>query len=305
MKLITGATGFLGSALLQALQAQKIAARCIGLPTEQPANIAGAELVSTDLRTVNPDNKLFDSVDAIVHLAWTTIPATSMRNMAYDACSNLDITLKLLEAARIRGIKDFIFASSGGTVYGDPVRLPVREDDSTEPRSSYGIVKLTAEKYINLYSRLYGMRGVTLRISNPYGRGQLSGVPVGLIAQLLLHVRDGTPFPVWGDGSVVRDYFHIDDLARAFMAVLSNPSIASGVYNVASGHGVSIKDIVALVQKVTGQTVSIDYQAARSIDVPAIWLDIQKFRTATGWQPKIGLEEGIRSLWQSLTAKGK
>jgi UDP-glucose 4-epimerase len=228
-----------------------------------------------------------------------------MQNMAHDACSNLDITLKLLEAARIRGIKDFIFASSGGTVYGDPVRLPVREDDPTEPRSSYGIVKLTAEKYINLYSRLYGMRGVALRISNPYGRGQLSGVPVGLIAQLLLHVRKETPFPVWGDGSVVRDYFHIDDLTRAFMAVLTDSSVPGGVYNIASGHGVSIKDIVALVQKVTGQPVKIDYQAARSIDVPAIWLDIQKFRTATGWQPTIELEEGIRSLWQSLTAKDK
>jgi UDP-glucose 4-epimerase len=81
--------------------------------------------------------------------------------------------------------------------------------------------------------------------------------------------------------------------------------VPGGVYNVASGYGVSIKDIIALVQKVTGQAVSIDYQAARSIDVPAIWLDIRKFRAATGWQPTIGLEEGIRSLWQSLTAKDK
>jgi UDP-glucose 4-epimerase len=226
-----------------------------------------------------------------------------MDDMAFDAHSNIEMVLRLLEAARIRGIKNFLFASSGGTVYGDPVHLPARESDPTDPRSSYGIIKLAIEKYINLYSRLYAMRGVVLRISNPYGSGQLSGTAIGVIARLLRHVHDGTNFSLWGDGGITRDYFHVDDLIRAFLLALDKGDMAAGVYNVGGGHGTSIDELVALVERVTGRSVAIDYRPPRSVDVPMIWLDTDKFRSATGWHPIIGLEEGIRRLWHELTER--
>lgn len=297
MKLVTGATGFLGSALVSALGAQSIPVRCVSQQRHAAAEAPRAEYVSLDLRSVEPQSRIFDSVDTIVHLASTTIPSTSMDDMIFDARSNLEMALRLLEAARIRGINSFIFASSGGTVYGDPVRLPVRESDPTDPRSAYGIIKLAVEKYIGLYSRLYGLRGISLRISNPYGAGQLAGTPIGLIAKLLRDVRAGRPVIIWGDGSIVRDFFHIDDLMRAVLIAVTG-DLAAGVYNVGAGYGTSIKEIVALVERATGKPVTVEYQPARDIDVPKIWLDTEKFRGATGWRPEIGLEQGIERLWK-------
>jgi UDP-glucose 4-epimerase len=300
MILIAGGAGFMGSALARTFQARGAGVRCVGTQRRPRNDIGAAEYVSADLRQVLPESKIFDGVTAIVHLASTTIPATSMEDMAFDARSNIELTLSLLEAARHRGISTFVFASSGGTVYGSPARLPARETDPTDPLTSYGIVKLGLEKYIGLYTRLHGLRGIVLRISNPYGIGQLSGTPIGVLAHLLLNLHDRTPFSVWGDGSVVRDYFHVDDLMRAFRAALAEPQIPAGVYNVGSGQGVSLRELVALAQEVTGQAAIVRYKPARSIDVPRIWLDTGKFRAATGWQPTISLEQGIRDLWQNL-----
>ena len=297
MKLVTGATGFLGSALASAFEARSISTRCVSRQRHAGAELAHAEYASLDLRSVEPENRIFDSVDTIVHLASTTIPSTSMDDMIFDARSNLEMALRLLEAARIRGIRSFIFASSGGTVYGDPVRLPVRETDPTDPRSAYGISKLATEKYIGLYSRLYGLRGISLRISNPYGPGQLAGTPIGLVAKLLRDVRAGKPVTIWGDGSIVRDFFHVDDLMRAVLLAVTG-DLAPGVYNVGAGYGTSINEIVALAERITGKPVALEYQPARNIDVPKIWLDTGKFRAATGWRPEIGLEQGIEELWK-------
>jgi UDP-glucose 4-epimerase len=300
MILIAGGAGFMGSALARTLQAQGTGVRCVGSQRHPRNDIGAAEYVSTDLRQVLPESSIFDGVTAIVHLASTTIPATSMEDMAFDARSNIEIALSLLEAARRRGISTFVFASSGGTVYGAPVRVPARETDPADPLTSYGIVKLAIEKYVGLYSRLYGLRGIVLRISNPYGVGQLSGTPIGVLAHLLQRIHDHEPFVIWGDGSVVRDYFHVDDLMRAFLAALAEPQIPAGVYNVGSGQGISLQQLVALAQEVTGQAAIVRYRPARAIDVPRIWLDTEKFRAATGWQPTISLEQGIRDLWQNL-----
>ncbi len=246
---------------------------------------------------------MFDSVDTIVHLASTTIPSTSMADPAFDARSNIEMALRLLEAARQRGIRNFVFASSGGTVYGDPVSVPVRESNSTEPRSPYGIVKLAVEKYVGLYSRIHGLRGISLRISNPYGYGQFFGAPIGVIARLLHHAYEGTTFSVWGDGSVVRDYFHIDDLLRAFQVTIANRDVPAGVYNVGAGRGTSLNDLIALVERITSRKIKVRYEPARDVDVHAIWLDTGKFAKATGWKPSLTLEEGIGALWQELLQK--
>jgi UDP-glucose 4-epimerase len=297
MKLVTGATGFLGSALVSAFQARSIQTRCVSRQRHATTEVADADYVALDLRSVEPQNPIFDSVDTIVHLASTTIPSTSMDDMIFDARSNLEMALRLLDAARSRGIKSFIFASSGGTVYGDPVRLPVRESDPTDPRSAYGITKLAVEKYIGLYSRLHGLRGISLRVSNPYGPGQLAGTPIGLIAKLLRDAHAGRPVTIWGDGNIVRDFFHVDDLMRAVLTAVTG-DLPGGVYNVGAGYGTSIKEITALVERITGKAVTVEYQPPRNIDVPQIWLDTAKFRAATGWRPETGLEQGIEELWK-------
>lgn len=300
MILVAGGTGFIGAELVRILDARNIRTRIAGSKPGRSIGRRALDCHVTDLRAVKPDDRLFEGVETIVHLASTTIPASSMTDMVFDAESNLELSLRLLEAARLRGIRNFVFASSGGTVYGEPVRLPAREDDPANPISSYGIVKLTIEKYVALYSRLHGIRGVSLRITNPYGPGQLSGAPIGIIARLLRHVRDGSPIPIWGDGGLVRDYFHVSDLMDAFLLALDPTKVPAGVYNVGSGQGVSINALLDLVKEVTGRPVAVRHEPARSVDVPQIWVDTEKFRTLTGWHARVSLEQGVMALWQEL-----
>ncbi len=303
MILVTGGTGFVGSTLARSLAGANTPVRVVSLRKAAAPHIAGIEYVTADLCGVAPDNPLFESVDTIVHLASTTIPSTSMADPVFDAHSNIDMALRLLEAARQRRIHNFVFASSGGTVYGDPISLPVRETDATEPRSPYGIVKLAVEKYVGLYSRIHGLRGISLRISNPYGYGQFFGAPIGVIARLLHHAYEDTTFAVWGDGSVVRDYFHIDDLLRAFHVTIADRNVAAGVYNVSAGQGTSLNQLIALVERITSRRIKVRYESARDVDVQAIWLDTGKFTRATGWKPSIALEQGVGMLWQELLQK--
>jgi UDP-glucose 4-epimerase len=303
MILVTGGTGFVGSALARSLASANTPVRVVSLRDGATPHIAGVEYVAADLCGVEHGNPLFESVDTIVHLASTTIPSISMTDPAFDARSNIEIALRLLEAARTRRIGNFVFASSGGTVYGDPVSVPVRESDPTEPRSPYGIVKLAIEKYVGLYSRIHGLRGISLRISNPYGYGQFFGAPIGVIARLLHHAFENTTFAVWGDGSVVRDYFHIDDLLRAFHVTIANRDVPAGVYNVGAGQGTSLRELIALVERTTSRRIKVRYEPARDVDVHAIWLDTGKFRNATGWNPGIELEDGVRRLWEELRDK--
>ena len=303
MILVTGGTGFVGSTLARSLAGANTPVRVVSLHEAATPHIAGVEYVTADLCGVETDNPLFESVDTIVHLASTTIPSTSMADPVFDAHSNIDMALRLLEAARQRRIRNFVFASSGGTVYGDPISLPVRETDATEPRSPYGIVKLAVEKYVGLYSRIHGLRGINLRISNPYGYGQFFGAPIGVIARLLHHAYENTTFAVWGDGSVVRDYFHIDDLLRAFHVTIADRNVAAGVYNVSAGQGTSLNQLIALVERITSRRIKVRYESARDVDVQAIWLDTGKFTRATGWKPSIALEQGVSMLWQELLQK--
>jgi UDP-glucose 4-epimerase len=300
MILVTGGTGFVGSALVRSLYGAKTPVRVVSLRDDTAAHIPGVEYAAADLCEMEAGSPVFKSIDTIVHLASTTIPSTSMADPGLDARTNIEMALRLLEAARQRGIPNFVFASSGGTVYGDPASVPVRESDPTEPRSPYGIVKLAVEKYVGFYSRIHGLRGISLRISNPYGYGQFFGAPIGVIARLLHHAYENTTFAVWGDGSVVRDYFHIDDLLRAFHVTIANRGMPAGVYNVGAGQGTSLNQLIALVERVTSRQLKVRYEPARDVDVRAVWLDIQKFTKATGWTPEIELQDGVRRLWEEL-----
>jgi UDP-glucose 4-epimerase len=300
MILITGGGGFLGSALAQAFSSENRSVRCVGRRPRPMMDIGNAEYVATDLEHIGAGSPLFQGVGAVIHLASTTIPATSMVDMEYDATTNIRMALRVLDGARQHGVETFVFVSSGGTVYGVPERLPAQESDATHPISSYGVVKLAIEKYVALYARLYGLRGVTLRVANPYGSGQFAGAPIGVIARLLQKIYDDLPFSVWGDGSAARDFLHVDDFVSAVRIVLAQATMMSGTYNVGSGEGHSLNEVIALSSEVTGKAAEVRYEHARPIDVPAIYLCTQKIRSATGWKPTIPLRQGIERLWREL-----
>ena len=153
-----------------------------------------------------------NEIDVIIHLISTTVPSTSNENIIYDIHSNLVNTIKLLNMMRQYQIKNIVFPSSGGTIYGISKKMH-KETDPAKPICSYGVIKMTIEKYLYLYKYLYGINYLILRLSNPYGKYHKSSLQ-GLINVVLENILKGETIEIWGDGSVVRDYIHIEDISK-------------------------------------------------------------------------------------------
>ncbi|QDH71034.1 NAD-dependent epimerase/dehydratase family protein [Marilutibacter alkalisoli] len=299
---IVGGAGFIGSALAQSLLAKGLRPLVLDTATR----LAKANETLRDIATATFDftmdrnaEALFEGADALVHLACTTNPAHSMESIAWDAESNIAPSIRLFDASVKAGVRRVVFASSGGTVYGAPQRLPVVETDPTLPLSAYGVSKLAIENYLALYS---GLEGISLRVANPYGAYQLGGATIGVIARYVSEVMAGRSPEVWGDGSVVRDYIAIEDVVSAFHAALTSEVLRSGAYNIGSGVGTSINQVIDAIREASGRALDAKYLPGRTYDVPAIVLDSSRFANATGWSCRLPFGDGVGKLWQKAQA---
>jgi UDP-glucose 4-epimerase len=157
--------------------------------------------------------------------------------------------------------------------------------------------KLAIEDYLQLYHHQHGINAFSLRVANAYGPGQLKGAVIGAVAAFLKRIVAGEPIEIWGDGEIVRDYVWIDDIVAAFthMALHGNEH-PSGSYNVGSGTGHSLNQVIQKISEVTGCPAEVRHLPPRGFDVPHIVLDSGKLTNETGWQPQINLEAGIRKL---------
>ncbi len=295
--LVIGGNGFIGShlvgGLLEAGDPVRVYDRS---PNKFGLAFEGAEYVEGELGNHGLIRGAVEGVEVVFHLVSTTLPKTSNDDPIYDVRSNLVDTLQLLEACVEAGVRKVIFASSGGTVYGLPRAIPITEDHPTEPITSYGVVKLAVEKYLGLYFRLHGLDYAVLRISNPYGPYQNPAGQQGAVAVFLHRAHAGEPITIWGDGSVVRDYLYVSDLAEALVLAGGIESRQS-VFNVGSGRGTSLNELIALIADVTGERPAVDYVPGRVLDVPANVLDVTRARGDLGWSPRTGLAEGIAHTW--------
>jgi UDP-glucose 4-epimerase len=192
-------------------------------------------------------------------------------------------------------IDKLIFLSSGGTVYGNPLYTPIDENHPTQPRSSYGIVKLAIEKYCYLYNELHDMKTVVLRLSNPYGPGQLGTGIQGAVPVFTHKALSGEPIEVWGDGSVIRDYIHIDDVSAAIISAIEYQGTET-VFNIGSGLGTSINEIIVAIEQSLEQKVKVNYLPARALDVSVSVLNIAKAAKELEWTPKVLFESGIQTV---------
>ena len=300
---IVGGAGFLGTALARGLCDTGNEVVVLDLPARLAAVeelFEGVETQPFAFPELDGIDAALEGVDALVHLACTTTPASSMADLARDAVENIAPSVALFQAAGRAGASRVIFSSSGGTVYGDPEVLPVPEAAAGGPLSGYGVSKLAIENYLRLEAGQAGFTGISLRIGNPYGPFQLRGTAVGVIANYLSQIHVGQAPEVWGDGSVVRDYIHISDVVAAVHRAISVPELASGSYNIGSGTGYSINDIFAAIRRVTGTMLALQHKPARGFDVDAIVLDTVRFREAAGWAPAVDIETGIAELWRLL-----
>ena len=300
---ILGGTGLLGVA--SAVAFRDAGAEVVVLARRAPDSdskskmLEGCELVAGDASDANALGEILDDADHVVYAVGTSLPAESNDDPRADVERSLPPILCLLEVLRTRPQVGLTYYSSGGTVYGEPVNLPVRETDPTDPMTSYGVTKLASEKYIGMYRTLHGLSARVLRDANAYGPFQASGRSQGAIAAFLAAARAERPIRVFGDGEVRRDYIHVEDVARATVQLLASDAKAM-VFNVGTGVGHSINELIAIIQNVTGCAIDVEYLPSRSYDVQSLVLDVSRIREYFEWNP-ISIESGIADTWAGIT----
>lgn len=294
--LVLGGGGFIGSHLSKALLERDHAVRIFERPNLRPAgNVPGGknlEWLEGDFLNARDIGQAVAGCEIVVHLISTTISNSSNDNPIYDVESNLVSTLHLLEAARKAGVRQVIFASSGGTVYGIPKEVPIKETHSTDPVCSYGISKLAIEKYLHLYHAMHGLDYRILRIGNPYGEGQRTMASQGAVAVFLYKALNGEVIEIWGDGSVIRDYIYIGDVVKAFLKVMLSSS-EHRLFNIGAGEGRSLNEVIGAIEYLLRHPVARRFLPARAFDVPTNVLDISRAKVFLDWQPETSFHDGL------------
>jgi UDP-glucose 4-epimerase len=291
--LVLGGCGFIGSHVVVALaaagQPQVVLDRRARADHDRPGlrHITGEFGNQGDLDTA------FDTgpIDSVVHLVSSTVPGSSNRDPRFDIVSNVGDSVGLLERCVRHGVRKVLYLSSGGAVYGVPQQLPVAEDHPTLPISSYGIGKLAVEKYLHLFHHLHGLQYSVIRAANPYGPGQSAVAEQGVVGVFAHRVLHGEELVVWGDGNVVRDYFHVRDLAQ--LVVLALQSGSNGVFNAGSGVGRSLMDVIGALERMAGRKARVRLVPGRSLDVPQIVLDCSRAEREFGWRAPTPFDEGL------------
>ncbi|MCU1612536.1 MAG: hypothetical protein JWO98_76 [Frankiales bacterium] len=260
----------------------------------------GASVVLGDVMSMGPVAGLLAEVDHVVYAVGSSSPIESDLNPAADVLAVVPPVIQLLELLRLRPSVGFTYLSSGGAVYGNVSSPLVNEDTLPEPISSYGILKLTTEKYVQMYGELHGIPIRILRVANAYGPGQPWVKGQGIVARMMHSALTGMRFPVFGDGQSVRDYVYIDDIAQVVAGLISCKG-GHRILNLGSGTGHTILDLIRLVEEVSGRAINVDFKQARSFDVRSNVLDIQRLRQALPYNP-LHISTGLHRTWQSMSA---
>lgn len=238
------------------------------------------------------DELISTGFDAVIHCVSTTTPKSSNESPEFDIQSNVIGTLYLLDICVRHKVGKVVFLSSGGTVYGDIGTVEsVNEDHGVRPMCSYGVSKLTIEHYLDVYKHLRGLNYVALRLSNPYGERQSPLRALGALTVFLHRILKHQTVEIWGDGTVTRDFIYVADVANA--VYLATVHQISGVFNVGTGTGLSLREILHQIVNVVRLEPSVNWLPARSFDVPRIVLDATKLKRATDWRCVTSLPEGI------------
>lgn len=305
--LVLGGAGFLGSHLCDGLLEEGYQVRIFEKEHVNKDNVSRfmdrIEWVEGDFINPNHIQEAVNGVDVVFHLISTTLPKSSNENTVFDISTNLIPTLHLLETSCKMKVKKIIFFSSGGTVYGIPCNIPITEDHPTNPICSYGIHKLTIEKYLQLYQHLYGLNYSIMRISNPYGERQRPNLSQGVVAVFIHKILKKDPIEIWGDGSVIRDYIHVSDVVRAAICLI-NYSGKYNLFNIGSGVGISLLDVIKYIEDIVEFSADISFMPARSLDVSINILDNRRALSELSWVPGVGFKEGLeRTIQHYLNLK--
>jgi UDP-glucose 4-epimerase len=297
--LLTGGAGFIGSHVAEAyLRAGHAVLVVDNLSCGSGADVPrGAGFAEIDIRERDALRAAVEEFRPTVvnHHAAQKSVAESVRSPSEDARVNVVGLLNVLEAAAAVGARRFIFASTGGALYGGEAPLPTPEDAAVVPDSPYGVSKFCGEQYVGLFRRLYGLSPVVLRYGNVYGPRQDPHGEAGVVAIFCRAVLAGEPCRVFGDGEQTRDFVHVADVARANLLALDGPG---GTYNVATGVETSVNAIVEMLRRAAGRPVAVEHAPARPGEVRRSLLDPRRARERLGWRAQVDVSQGIAQTFE-------
>lgn len=280
--LFLGGAGFIGSNIIKCFVNNNQDNLFVVEP--KSANIkrldnVNIKLFRTSISNIEDIQKILyvNKIDIVVHLVSTLIPGSGYEDFNNEFKNMIFPSIKLMEICAIKKIK-FVYFSSGGTIYGNRDTIqPFVETDEMKPISYYGWSKQMMENSILFKNRTEGLKYLIIRPSNPYGHGQNLYGKQGLVAVAIGHLLENKPIEVWGDGSSIRDYIYIDDLAKVFYGLIQK-DVYNETINIGSGRGYSVNDVLAFLKIISKKDFKIEYKNARPMDVSNLVLDITKMR---------------------------
>jgi UDP-glucose 4-epimerase len=298
--LVTGGAGFIGVHTVRRLNSEGFTVLVVddlrhacGEPLPPNVEVQAADLNSS--ATSEAVSRF--RPDAILHLAAQGGVSRSVRDPAGDALVNVLGTVALLKASADADCRRFVFASSGGAIYGRAAHLPTSERTAPKPLSPYGAAKLAAEGYLEMFARTFGVRTLALRFSNVYGPFQDGTGEAGVIAITCERLLSGQPPEIRGDGRQTRDFIFVKDVAEANLRALQSP--ATGAVNIGTGVASSIRSVVAALVAAAAYPGPIDFVEGRPGEVRDTALDSSRAAKLLDWRATTRLNDGLR---QTLTS---
>lgn len=302
--LVTGGAGFIGSHVADRFVADGHAVTVVDdLSNGRRENVpAAAAFHALDIRSPAAAALVREGgFDAIAHLAAQMDVRRSVADPVFDAQVNIVGTLNLLEAVRASGrmaSTRFVFASTGGAIYGDAVTPPATEDVPKEPDSPYAIAKHSVEQYLSYYARIHGLPAVAMRFANVYGPRQDPHGEAGVVAIFCGRILADEPLTVFGDGNQTRDYVYVGDVAASVVrGAQFTPKKSAGMnaraFNIGTGVPTSVVDLASALMRAAGHAVPVTFAPPRPGEQMHSYLTIDKAAADLGWRPSVSLSQGL------------
>ena len=295
--LVLGGDGFIGSHLVESLVKNKFQVTVFSLGSKQGyKNLSqiknSVEYIKGNFYDTSSLNKIIQPNSYVINLISTSIPSSP----AIDTIESLKPQIELIEACCNKKIKKYIFASSGGGVYGDKQKLPITEKSLPHPASPHAIGKITIEYFLHYYHKTKKLPYVIYRFSNPYGPRQIPKKGFGLIPTLFNHIINNTTPTLFDNGNAIRDFIYIKDLVNTVTNSFYKKN-KYPVYNVGSGKGVKISKIWKLIKKITNTNIYPILKPRREFDVKKYILDSSRFSQEFELNNKTDLKTGLSLTW--------
>ena len=289
--LIFGGNGFIGKNIISLLKDRNYFVGCYDLKN---INIGNKNYVGNIIDD-NSIDKIVASYDVIIYLVGNISLTSSMKNINVLYNKNISALIKVLDSAHNNNIKRVIFASSGGTIYGNIKKQKLNEKDENYPINHYGIYKLTCEKILEMYNNLYQMENISLRLSNVFGNGQNPKLSFGVIAIFVDRIKNNLDIDLYGK-NVVRDFIDVKEVAEAFYLSINfdKSKIKDNlIFNIGSSNGIELQKIIKIIEKELNKKANINYYPKRIVDVKYNVLDITKAQKYLGFNPSKNQEQNI------------